>query len=554
VDVGAWLSALGLGQYERVFRDNDVDARVLRSLTAEDLKEIGVASLGHRCVLIQAIAELRAGHVTPASTTLDPAAPATPTALHPERRQLTVLFADLVGSTALSGRLDPEDMREIIRAYQNLVADEIARFEGHVAKYMGDGVLAYFGWPRAHEDAAERAVRAGLAIVAAVPSLVTPVGEPLAARVGIATGPVLVGELIGSEEARERAVIGETPNLAARLQALAEPGTVLVAEGTRRLVGDLFALRDLGRTDLKGFPTTIRAWRVMGEGTVEDRFEALHPISALTPLVGREHELALLLDRWNQVKNGKGQVVLVAGEPGIGKSRLVRVLRKRLADEPHTWLGHFCSPYYANTALHAVTGLLERAAGLRREEPPERQLDRLEAMLARATEDIDKAAPLLADLLGIPMPTGRYPPVELSPQQKKEQTFQTLLAQLAGLAMRRPVLALYEDIHWADPTTLEFLSRVVERVQGLPVLAMVTFRPKFTLPWAGHGHITLLSLRRLTRRQSQAIIEQVTGGKPLPAEVLKQILLKTDGVPLFVEELTKAVLESDLVNDAGGPL
>ena len=322
-----------------------------------------------------------------------------------------------------------------------------------------------------------------------------------------------------------------------------------MAEATHRLLGGLFALRDLGASALKGFAVPVRAFAVAGEAAAEGRFEALHA-SGLTPLVGREHELALLLDRWERAKEGDGQVVLLAGEAGIGKSRLVRTMRERLAGG-HTALSQFCSPHHTHTALHPVIGLLEREAGLRREEPPERQREKLAAALARAAiPDVVEGAVLLADLLGIPARDGEAA-LELSPQQKKERTFRALLDQLAGLAARGPVLALFEDVHWADPTTLELIGRVVERAQRLPVLAVITFRPEFVPPWAGHGHVTALSLSRLARRQSGAMVEQVTGGKALPAEVVEQILARTDGVPLFVEELTKAVLESGLLRDAG---
>ena len=553
MDVGAWLRGLGLGQYEPAFRDNDIDARVLPALTADELKEIGVTSVGHRRLLLQAIAALSAPPAPAAPATAAVEAIAVPAAHAPsqaERRQLTVMFVDLVGSTALAARLDPEEMGELIRAYQNLVAGEVTRFEGHVAKYMGDGVLAYFGWPRAHEDDAERAVRAGRAIAATVPGLATLAGEPPAARIGIATGPAMVGDLIGSEEARERTVVGETPNLAARLQQLAEPGAVVIAEGTRRLVGDLFAYRSLAATRLKGFVEPLTVYHVLGEGAAEGRFEAMHT-TGLTPLVGREQELALLLDRWERAKEGEGQVILLSGEAGIGKSRLVRALRERLESDPHTALGHFCSSYHASSALHPVIGLLEREAGLRREDLPKHQLDKLEAMLALAVEDVHTAASLLADLLAVPVSEGRYPPLAMSPQQKKERTFQALLDLLAGLAVREPVLALYEDVHWADPTTLELLGRVVDRAQRLSVLVLVTFRPEFVPPWAGHGHVTALSLSRLGRRQAATVVEQVAGDKVIPADVLDQILARTDGVPLFVEELTKTVLESGLLRDQG---
>jgi class 3 adenylate cyclase/predicted ATPase len=545
------LRGLGLGQYEQAFRDNDVDADLLPTLTAENLRELGVASLGHRKRFLAAIAAL-VPPVSPAPSAAPPTPLTLPTSTEPqaERRQLTVMFADLVGSTALSARLDPEDMGEVIRAYQNAVAGEVARFEGHVAKFMGDGVLAYFGWPTAHEDDAERAVRAGLAVADAIAELPAPGSGMLACRVGIGTGPVVVGELIGTGSAAEEVVVGETPNLAARLQGLTEPGAVVIAEGTRRLLGDLFALAELGPRTLKGFIEPVRAWRVLGEGAAESRFEAMHA-AGLMPLVGREHELALLLDRWEQAKEGEGQAVLLSGEAGIGKSRLVRALRERFGGEPHTWLGQFCSPYHADTALHPVIGQLDRAAGLRREDPPERQLDKLEAMLRLTVDGVREAAPLLADLLSIPVPPGRYPPLELSPQQRKERTFRVLLDQLAGLAARRPVLTLYEDVHWADPTTLELIGRAVERVQHLPILVLVTFRPEFVPPWSGHGHLTGLSLGRLGRRQGSAMVQRVAGGKALPPQVLEQILARTEGVPLFVEELTKAVLESDLLKDKG---
>jgi class 3 adenylate cyclase/tetratricopeptide (TPR) repeat protein len=560
VDVAAWLESLGLGQYAEAFAANDVDATLLPRLTADDLRDLGVASVGHRRRLLDAIAALGEADEPPlapqaqSDRPIDAVRPA-----EAERRQLTVMFVDLVGSTALAGQLDPEDMGALIRAYQNAVAGEIMRFEGHIAKYMGDGVLAYFGWPKAHEDEAERAVRAALAVAKTVSALDAPgltLGgerkerQPLAARVGIATGPVVVGELIGEGAAQEESVVGETPNLAARLQALAEPGAVVVAEGTRRLLGGLFELGDLGLQRVKGFAAPLRAFAVAGEATAEGRFDALRAAAGPTPLVGREQELALLLERFERAKEGEGQVVLLAGEAGIGKSRLVRALREALAAEPHTPLGHFCSPYHANTALYPVMGLLERAAGLRHDDPPERRLDKLEAALAAGTEDVAGAAPVLAELLAIPT-AGRYPPLDLSPQQRKQRVFEALLDQLTGLAARSPVLALFEDVHWADPTTLELLGRIIERAQRLPVLALITFRPEFAPPWSGHGHVTALSLGRLGRRQGGAMVERVTGGKALPAEVLEQILLRTDGVPLFVEELTKTVIESGLLRDRG---
>ena len=551
VDIAAWLRDLGLERYAAAFQENAIDAEVLPELTDADMEKLGVL-LGHRKKLLKAIAMLQAGEAAPAA--LVKAAAQAPResrrATEAERRQLTVLICDLVGSTDLTAKLDPEDMGQVIRAYQECCAQVVRRWDGHIAKYLGDGVLTYFGYPKAHEDDAERAARAGLELVQAVGKLATPAGGVLAARVGVATGPVVVGDLIGDDEARERAVVGETPNLAARLQALAEPGIVVIAPGTRRLVAGLFELADLGARELKGFATPVRAWRVLGPSRVEGRFEA-REAAGLLPLVGREGELTLLLRRWEQAKDGEGQVVLLSGEAGIGKSRLVRALRERLGhDEPYTLLSHSCSPFHQTSALHPVIGSLERAAGYARDDPPERKLDRLEALLGRASKDLTAVAPLIAGLLAIPA-GDRYPPADLSPQQQKERTFQALLDQVAGLAARQPVLSVYEDVQWSDPTTLEFLEHVIDRAQGLAVLAMITFRPEFTPPWSGRAHITSLALNRLSRKQGAAMVAEVTGGRALPAAVLDEIVSKTDGVPLFVEELTKTVLESGLLTAAG---
>ncbi|MEH2556280.1 putative ATPase/class 3 adenylate cyclase [Bradyrhizobium algeriense] len=549
MDVAAWLCGLGLGQYEQAFRENDIDAEVLMDLTAEDLIGLGVASIGHRRKLLAAIAALRASSIsatTPAAAARDTVPGKTPEA---ERRQLTVMFVDLVDSTALAARLDPEEMAEVLRSYQSAVAGAIARFEGHVAKYMGDGVLAYFGYPRAHENEAERAVRAGLAAAAAVRRLGSAHGEALAARVGIATGPVVVGELIGEGAAREQTVVGDTPNLAARLQTLAEPGTVVISARTRELIGGLFELAELGMQILKGFPVPVRPWRVVGEGSAESRFEALHG-AGLTPLVGRENEIGLLLEHWERAKEGEGQVVLLAGEPGIGKSRLVRALRGRLEDEPHTALSHYCSPHHQTSPLYPVIGLLERAAGFAADDPAATRLDKLEALLALSSDDVTAVAPLLAALLSLET-AARYGPLDMSPHRQKERTLEELVNQVLGLATRRPVLALYEDVHWADPTSLELLDLLVDRVQGAPVLVLITFRPEFEPPWTRHAHVAALTLSRLSRRQGAAMVTRLSGGKALPPPVLDQIVAKTDGVPLFVEELTRTVLEANLLRDEG---
>jgi len=542
-DLAAWLQAQGFGQYAELFASNAIDREALVELTEDHLKELGLP-LGDRVKLLKAIRELSQPQVTPVADDV-----ATPTPREPERRQLTVLFCDLVRSTELSAKLDPEDMGQVIRAYHRACAETVERWGGHVAKYMGDGVLAYFGWPQAHEDEAERAVRAGLAIIDDLAGLDTLAGAPLAARVGIATGLVMVGELIGEGAAEEQAVVGETPNLAARLQALAAPGSVVISQATRRLVGGLFELVDLGPRRLKGFAEPLAVWRVEGEGRAEGRFEALHG-EHLTPLVGREHELGILLERWAWAKDGDGQVVLIAGEPGIGKSRMLRTLRERLGDEPHTPLSHYCSPHHTNSALYPVINLLERAARLDRNELPAAQLARLEAALDGAGERQDEVVPLLAALLGVP--TGeRYPTLSMTAEMQKRRTLQALLDQLAALAARQPVLGLYEDVHWIDPSTLELLGLVIERIRELPVLALITFRPEFQPPWAGHAHVTTLTMSRLGRRQGADLVARVTGAKPLPAEVVEQIVAYTDGVPLFVEELTKTVLESGFFSDAG---
>jgi class 3 adenylate cyclase len=531
MDVGEWLRKLGLEQYEAAFRANEIDARVFASLTAEDLKDLGVGLVGHRRRLLDAIAAL------------DADAPVLPDAASPapaERRQLTVMFCDLVGSTALAARLDPEDLREVFAAYHRAVADIVVSFDGFVAKYMGDGVLVYFGYPRAHEDDAERAVRAGLGIIDAVGRLDVK-SVKLQARVGIATGLVVVGDLIGEGSAQEQSVVGETPNLAARLQALAEPDAVVIAEGTRRLVGRLFEYRDLGAIAVKGIAAPVPAWQVLCPSAVASRFEALRG-SGLSPMIGRDEEIDLLLRRWARAKSGDGQVVLISGEPGIGKSRLTAALAERLHTEPHLRLRYFCSLYHQDSALYPFIDQLGGAAGFARDDPPAARLEKLEALLARAAP-ADEDVAHLTDLLSLPV-SDHHPLPNLSPQRKKERTLEALMRQLEGLARQQPVLIVFEDAHWIDPTSRELLDLTVESVRTLPVLLLVTFRPEFQPPWTGQPQVTMLALNRLDRRDRIALVEQIASGKALPNEVVDQIADRTDGVPLFVEELTKSVLES----------
>ena len=464
-----------------------------------------------------------------------------------ERRQVTVMFSDLVGSTALSARHGPRrPTRGHLALIRNVSPRPSQRFGGFVAKYMGDGVLVYFGYPQAHEDDAERAVRAGLALIEAVGKLSSV--EPLQIRIGIGTGVVVVGDLVGSGEAQERGVVGETPNLAARLQAAATPGTIAIDTTTRRLLGGLFEYRDLGGIEAKGFANRVQAYEVVRPSMVESRFEALR--TATTPLVGRDEEVDLLLRRWEQAKRGDGCVVLISGEPGIGKSRIAETIVERLGGEPHTRLRYFCSPHHQDSALYPSIAQLERAAGFRREDTAEQRLAKLEAVLAQGTNDLSEAVPLLADLLSIP--TGdRYPPLNLTPQKRKEKTLHAQLAQLEGLAARQPVLMVWEDVHWSDPTTRESLDLLIDRVPTLRVLVILTFRPEFTPPWIGRPHVTMLTLNRLPRRQGAEMIAYVTGGKALPKEIADQIIDRTDGVPLFIEELTKTVVESGIVTEAG---
>jgi class 3 adenylate cyclase len=507
--IADWLKKLGLGQYAQQFAENDINFSVLPDLTDPDLKELGVDSLGHRRILQRAIADLSSVETpTPALITGVPQRQDTA-----ERRQVTVMFCDLVGSTALAASMDPEDLREVISAYQKCTAETVRRFDGFVAKYMGDGVLVYFGYPQAHEDDAERAVRAGLELISLLAGLKT--RTSLQTRIGIATGLVVVGDLIGSGEAQERGIVGETPNLAARLQGIAEPNSVVIAEDTRRLLGNLFELTDLGPKGLKGIAGPMRAWSVLRPSSVESRFDALHA-TRLTTLVGRDEEMDLLLRRWSKAKAGEGQVVLLSGEAGIGKSRLTVALLERLVNEPHTRLRYFCSPQNTDSAFYAIIGQMVRAAGLEHDDPTSAKLDKLDALLGQTSTSKQDAA-LLAELLSLSN-DGRYPALDLAPQPRRQKTLDALSLQLEVLTRSSPVLMIFEDAHWADPTSLEVFSRAVNRIATLRVLLIVTFRPEFEPPWVGGPYVTALTLNRLPQREVGVIIDTVIGNKPLSGE------------------------------------
>ncbi len=539
-DVGKFLDSLGLAQYAATFAQNDIDLAALRHLNEAHLKELGV-SLGHRLRLLTAIAEL------PPAAEAPPVRQTSPTA--GERRQVSVMFCDLVGSSALAQRVDAEEMRDIMREYQAACAGVVARFEGHLAQFLGDGVLAYFGYPQAHEDAAERAVRAALGIVEAVGRLAPRASGPLSARLGIATGMVVVGKVMDTQGVSELSAIGETPNLAARLQAIAEPDTVVIAESTRALTLGSFRYVDLGSLNLKGFREPVRAWRVTGEAGAS-RFEAAH-LAGMSRFVGRDQEVALLLSRWEQAAGGEGQAVLLCGEAGIGKSRIGEQFRQQMRDAQHTRLRYQCSPFHTNSALQPAIGQLESAAGMNADDDNAMRLRKLEALLQPTTPRLAEVLPLFASLLGIALDE-RYKMAPLTADAVKRRTLEALADQLVALSKLSPVYWQIEDAHWIDPTTRELIGLCLARIREARVFVLITFRPEFAPPWSNLPHVTALTLNRLARRQSLELIEHVSGGRPLPAEVLDQILAKTEGIPLFIEELTKTVLESGLLADRGG--
>ncbi len=534
-----WLERIGLAQYAELFAKNDIEWEILPELTEPDLEKLGV-SLGHRKKLLKAISQTFSNSLQAANAPIEPGS--TPTAgAAAERRHLTVFMCDLVGSTSLSTRLDPEDLRRILHEFQRCCAEAIHRYGGHIARLMGDGVLAYFGFPTAHEDDAERAVKAALEIVESVPALIIPIAESLQVRIGIASGRVVVGDLIGEGPAREFALVGDAPNLASRLQTLAEPNQILVAPRTRQLLGSLFEFTDLGDHLVKGFERPVHVWRVLAPGSASSRFEARTSLQ-LTPLINRQAELRLLQKQYSKAKRGKGQVVVISGEPGIGKSRLIEALRTRLAGERYEFIPFQCSSYHTSSALHPVIHYLEYAAGIARDTPPAAKLDKLEGLVGGEMERARSIVPLLADLLSIPT-EGRYSRRELTPEKRKNQTFSAVLTLLKAATEQQPAIVVFEDVHWADPSSLELLERVRDSVQNWRMLVIVLHRPDLTLPWAEQPHVSSLSIGRLDRVQVSSMLRVLAEGKVLPRNAIDQILEKTDGVPLFVEEITKAVLE-----------
>ena len=554
IDVASWLQQLGLAQYEPAFRDNEVDGDVLPDLTADDLIGLGVTLIGHRRKLLSAIAALGAAAPAPAVTVTPAVPPPAPVPAQAERRQLTVMFCDLVGSTALSSGMDPEDLRDVIASFQSRCSAAIKRYDGFVAKYMGDGILVYFGYPRAHEDEAERSVRAGLDIVDAMAELNAAVPRPpgveLAVRIGIATGPVIVGDQIGEGTASETAVVGETPNLAARLQALAQPNQIVVSAATRAMLGDHFDLEDLGACELKGFAEPVPAWRVLSARDVESRFAATRTGSS-APLVGRQEEMGLLLRAWEGSGHGRGQVVLIQGEAGVGKSRLVEGLREA-AGKDHIWVAIRCSPFHTASAFHPIIEHLKRVFGWQPEDTAPQHLAKLGAGLAGFTTlPHSESVRLFADLMSVPLPEDRYPRLSMTAQQQRDATLDAIVAWLIELAERAPVLMAWEDLHWADPTTLETLGMLIEQAPTAAMLVVATYRPELTPPWPQRSHMIPITLNRLERPEVETMVGHLTGGRPLPGEVVDHIVAKADGVPLYVEELTKAILGSGVLEARG---
>lgn len=545
--ISKWLDEVGLGEYHDLFVEHKIDLDVLPELSEQDLKDLNIP-LGHRKKFLKAISardHARQLNATP-SAAVNSNFKTVGTAVA-ERRQLTVMFVDLVGSTALSGRLDPEDLRELMSDYQNVAAGEITRFEGHIAQFLGDGVLAFFGWPRAHEDDAERAVRAGMALTTAVAKLRAPGGEPLRTRTGVATGLVVVGELIGEGVSREGSVVGETPNLAARLQGLAQPGTLVISDGTRRLLGDLFELRTLAPQRVKGIIEPVAAYVVVGESKVTSRFEAYHGGDAL-PLIGREEELALLTRGWRQATQFEGHMIVLSGEAGIGKSRILHALVDSLKGESHHRIDYHCSPYYTDSALYPAIHYLTRTADFSKDDGTNAKLQKLEAVLGNGSDRQFEHLRLIATLLGINC-VERYGELEMSPQQQRDATFRALVSKIVDQSKHQSTLFVIEDAQWIDPTTLALIELTLSAVRESRVLIVMTARPTFEHQFSPGLKVTHIVLNRIGRKSSLDIINCLSRGKRLPETLINEIINRTDGVPLFVEEITKTVLTSGLLRE-----
>jgi class 3 adenylate cyclase/tetratricopeptide (TPR) repeat protein len=546
-DLRGWLRAQNLEQLAETFEANDIDIDILSELTDGDLEKLGV-SIGNRRRLLKAISEGTAkSPESKAASTEALGAFAPSEATGAERRQVTVLFCDMVGSTALSEAVDPELLGALIRRYQDAAAGAIGRYGGFVAKFMGDGVLAYFGFPHAFEDAAERAVRAAIGILAQIGKIARPDGAALQARVGIATGLVVVGEIIGAGSAQERTIVGETPNLAARLQALAAPNTILISEATQNLLGGLFELESAGAHELKGFARPMPVWRVVREGAIESRFAAIRA-GAATPLIGRAHEMGLLLDRWRLARQGEGQVVTLVGEAGIGKSRLIEALQEAVATEPHGVLYWQCSPYHSDNALYPVIHHISRNAGFVSGDSSAARIGKLSALFSQRAAVDPAAVPLLAELLSVP----DAPPVPGSPMpaQRKMATIGLLADEIVRRGEAKPMVLIVEDAHWSDATTLELLTRIADGIARARLLIVVTARPDFAPPWLTRAQSTFLTLGRLGRTDCADLIAGIAASHGLSRDTVAAIVEKTDGVPLFVEELTKSVVES--AGEGGG--
>ncbi len=541
--IADWLNAIGMGQYTQAFLQNDVDGDVLLALTEGDLEKLGV-TLGHRKKISKAIAELNVADAIDAGANR-PASVVESVTAEGERRQVTVLFCDLVASVAMTQNRDPEDFRRLMESYHAVCIEAIQRLDGFVAQIQGDAVVAYFGYPIAHEAEADRAVRAGLGILKALTTLSRDTSEGWRVRIGIASGMVVVSHIL----AAEKSAVGETPNLAQRLQTTANPMEVIVSNRTKELAGGGFEFEDRGSYQLKGIAEPVRAWKVLGRSAVASRFEAATR-HRITPLVGREQELGLMIDRWQLARSGEGQVLLLLGEPGIGKSRTMHALRERLAKDIEMALQYQCSPYHTNSAFYPIIDHLERSLGFVPSDTAEDKLNKLERRLIGEMHRSRLDCSLMARMLLIPCDE-RYGSFEITPQRQKDETLRALADWVAALAGQHATGLFFEDVHWADPSTLEALNVLIDRAQSLPLLIVITFRPEFESSWTARPHVTLLTLTRLSRAQSALVVGRVANSKNLPDDLAAQIIAKTEGVPLFLEELTKAVLESDLIVDRG---